>query len=116
MTAAVGKTTYLIKSFQPSEETVGGAKPICDTGIFEKYNVKAIFGTHLWPFIPAGTVASRPEEMMAHASEVTVTVKGKSTHCAKPDEGIDALAIGAGAVYAACTRWKRKLLRTNTGF
>ena len=33
--------------------------------------------------------------MMAHASEVTVTVKGKSTHCAKPDEGIDALAIGA---------------------
>ena len=32
---------------------------------------------------------------MAHASEVTVTVKGKSTHCAKPDEGIDALAIGA---------------------
>ena len=90
-----GWKNNILLLFQPSEETVGGAKPICDTGIFEKYNVKAIFGTHLWPFIPAGTVASRPEEMMAHASEVTVTVKGKSTHCAKPDEGIDALAIGA---------------------
>ena len=90
-----GWKNNILLIFQPSEETVGGAKPICDTGIFEKYNVKAIFGTHLWPFIPAGSIASRPDEMMAHASEVTVTVKGKSTHCAKPDEGIDALAIGA---------------------
>ena len=81
--------------FQPSEETVGGAKPICDSGIFEKYNTQAIYGTHVWPFLPEGDIASRPNEMMAHASEVTMTVHGKSTHCAKPKEGIDALGICA---------------------
>lgn len=81
--------------FQPSEETVGGARPILETGVFEKFQVKAIYGTHVYPFLPAGVIGSRSGELMAHASEVTVTLHGKSTHCAKPDEGIDALAAGA---------------------
>ena len=81
--------------FQPSEETVGGADPICRSGIFERYNTKAIYGTHVWPFLPAGVIGSRKNEMMAHASEVTITVHGKSTHAAKPKEGIDALGICA---------------------
>lgn len=84
--------------FQPSEETVGGAKPICQTGIFEKYHVCAIYGTHLWPFVPEGRIASRNQELMAHASEVTITVHGKSTHCGTADEGIDALSIGCQLV------------------
>ena len=35
--------------FQCAEETTGGAKDICDTGIFKKRKVKAIFGLHIWP-------------------------------------------------------------------
>ena len=35
--------------FQPAEETTGGARDICASGIFKKYKVKAIFGLHLWP-------------------------------------------------------------------
>ena len=81
--------------FQPAEETTGGAKDICDTGIFETYNVRAIFGLHLWPGLPAGTVASRKNELMARSSEVTIDVYGKSAHIAKASEGIDALMAAA---------------------
>lgn len=78
--------------FQPGEESPGGAKPICDTGILEQYRVKAVFGLHLWPGLEKGKIFSRENEMMAHASEVTVDIYGKSSHVARADRGIDALA------------------------
>ena len=78
--------------FQPAEETTGGAKDLCDTGILETYRVKAIFALHLWPGLAAGTIASRREEMMSRSCEVTVDISGKSAHIAKAAEGIDALA------------------------
>ncbi len=81
--------------FQPGEESPGGAKPICDTGVFAQYNVQAIFGLHLWPGLGSGEVFSRKGELMAHASEVTVDIYGKSAHIAKASEGIDALLAGA---------------------
>ena len=78
--------------FQPAEETTGGAKDICDTGIFETYHVTAIFALHLWPGLAAGTIASRREEMMSRSCEVTVDIYGKSAHIAKASDGLDALA------------------------
>ena len=78
--------------FQPGEESPGGAKIICDTGILEKYNVKSVFGLHLWPGLEAGRVFTRENELMSHASEVTIDVYGKSAHLAKAECGIDALA------------------------
>ena len=81
--------------FQPAEETTGGARDLCETGIFREYSVKAIFGLHLWPGLPFGTVASREQELMARSCEVTVDIYGKSAHIAKAWEGLDALAAGA---------------------
>ena len=81
--------------FQPAEETTGGAKDICETGIFEKYNVTAIFGLHLWPGLPEGIIASRAEEMMARSCEVKVDITGRSAHIARASEGLDALEAGA---------------------
>ena len=78
--------------FQPGEETPGGAKPICDTGILKEYGVEAIFGLHLWPGLEAGKVFSRENELMSHASELTVDIYGKSAHLAKAKDGIDAMA------------------------
>ena len=80
--------------FQPAEETTGGAKDLCATGIFRKYNVEAIFGLHLWPGMPEGMIASRKNEMMARSCEVKVDIYGKSAHIARADEGNDALAAG----------------------
>lgn len=77
--------------FQPAEETTGGAKLVCESGVFEEYHCDRIFGWHLWPDLPAGTIAGRPGPLLARSSEVTVTVTGKSSHVAKPHEGKDAL-------------------------
>ena len=78
--------------FQPGEESPGGAKPLCETGIFEQYRVKAIFGLHLWPGLTPGQVFSRRGELMARSSEVNVDIYGKSAHIAKAREGVDATA------------------------
>lgn len=80
--------------FQPAEETIGGAKFICDTGVFEEHRVEAIFGLHLWPGLEPGSIYSRNCELMARASEVNVDVYGKSAHIAKASEGVDAIAAG----------------------
>ena len=80
--------------FQPAEETTGGARDICKTGIFKLYKVEAIFGIHLWPGLEAGKIFSRKEEMMSRSCEVKVDIYGKSAHLAKANEGIDALNAG----------------------
>lgn len=81
--------------FQPAEETTGGARDICETGVLTRYNVQAIFGLHLWPGLEAGVIASRKNELMARSCEVTVDIYGRSAHIAKAAEGIDALMAGA---------------------
>ena len=83
--------------FQPAEEASGGAKEICDSGIFEQYNVEAIFGLHLWPGLPKGKIFSRPGEMMSRSAELTVDIYGKSAHIGRSWEGID--ATEAACVY-----------------
>jgi len=81
--------------FQPAEESPGGAKLICDTGVLEQYRVKTIFGMHLWPQLRKGVVFSRVNELMSRASEVTVDIYGKSSHIGNPSAGIDATAAAA---------------------
>ena len=94
--------------FQPGEESPGGAEPLCATGILEKYNVQAIFGLHLWPGLEKGTVFSRENELMSRGSELTVDVYGKSSHIARSDRGIDALA-GAVAFYSRMIALEKRL-------
>lgn len=85
----------LLFLFQPSEETTGGARALCESGILGKYNVTRVFGMHLWPELPEGRIFCRPGPMMARSSEITVTVTGRSVHISKYREGRDALTAGA---------------------
>ena len=94
--------------FQSAEETTGGAKDICDSGVFTQCNVKAIFGLHLWPGLEAGVVASRRQELMARSSEVNVDIYGKSAHIAKASQGVDAL-MAAVEFYQKAMEMERKL-------
>lgn len=87
--------------FQPAEETIGGARELCLTGLLETYQVKAIFGLHLWPMLSKHQVASRAGGMMARASELTVEIFGRSVHLAKWQDGKDALAAAAEFVQKA---------------
>ena len=80
--------------FQPSEETTGGAKGICETGVLKKYGVNRIFGIHLWPFLDFGEIGSKAGPIMAKSSEVNIEIFGRASHATKPENGIDALLIG----------------------
>lgn len=80
--------------FQPAEETTGGARDICKSGVFENYNVRAIFGIHLWPELPLGTIASRKNEMMSRSCEVSVKITGRACSAARFEKGLDALRSG----------------------
>ena len=77
--------------FEPAEETDGGAKPICDTGLLEDYRVQEIYGLHLWPELPLHTIGTRPGGMMARSCELTVDISGSSAHIARWQEAKDAL-------------------------
>ena len=77
--------------FQPAEEATGGAKPICDSGVFETHQVEAIFGLHLWPGLTKGKIFSRPGGMMSRSAELDVDFYGKSAHIGRSWEGIDSM-------------------------
>jgi len=77
--------------FQPAEETTGGAKIICDSGILKKYQVDRVFGIHIWPGFEAGQPAACPGSMMAGSCEVTAISRGESSHCAGTGENKDAI-------------------------
>ena len=80
--------------FSRRRETTGGAKDLCQSGVLEAHKVQCVFGMHLWPELPAGVIASRKREMMSRSCEVSVTITGRSSHIAKAEEGLDALAAG----------------------
>lgn len=80
--------------FQPAEETTGGAKFVCESGVFEQYHVDRIFGFHLWPDLPKGQIASKSGALLAASNESTFTFHGKASHIAKASEGRDSLEAG----------------------
>lgn len=83
------KSVLLI--FQPAEEAPGRAKDIVETGIFKKYNVKAIYGMHLFPELPEGVVACKEGPFFAQATVISVGITGKSGHGAMPHKAVDPL-------------------------
>ena len=89
--------------FQPSEEGApkgeeGGASLMIKEGVLEDPPVRAIFGLHVWPDADVGYVLFSPGPIMAGADGFDIIIKGKSSHAARPSEGIDAIALSAQTV------------------
>ncbi len=80
--------------FQPGEEGPGGARPLTESGVLEAHRVRRVFGLHLWPGLPGGTVWTRPGPLMASANEVTLLLTGRGVHISRWQEGRDALLAG----------------------
>ena len=53
--------------FQPAEEGGAGAKRMCDEGALENPGVERVFGLHVWPHLPTGSIGSRAGTFMAAA-------------------------------------------------
>ena len=82
--------------FEPDEEGSGGAKRIIEAGALK--NVDAVFGAHVSPDLPSGTVGVKFGKFYAASDMFTVKVHGKSSHGAEPEKGIDSLSAAAKMV------------------
>lgn len=86
--------------FQPDEEESGGARRMIDAGCMSDPPVSAVFGAHVAPDLPKGSVGIRFGKFYAASDVFDVTVTGKSAHGAQPEKGIDALAAAAAMISA----------------
>jgi amidohydrolase len=82
--------------FQPAEETGEGADWMVADGAME--GVRALFGVHTYPNLPAGLIGVRSGSLTAAAGELEVEVIGESGHGARPHQGTDAIWIAAKVV------------------
>lgn len=84
--------------FQPGEETAAGAQAMVDDGLWDKApRPEVIFGQHVMP-VEAGTIHLRPGATMAQADSWKVTLSGKGSHAAQPQNSIDPIVLGAHIV------------------
>ena len=87
--------------FQPGEEVPAGEKSgaleVIKAGALEDPEVDAIFGLHVWPELPVGTVGLQPGVTMAAADSFIVKVRGESSHAGEPHKGKDAI-FAAGSL------------------
>ena len=74
--------------FQPAEERLpGGAVEMIRAGVLESAPgpfSKAVFGQHVMPNQPVGTIGVRPGAFMASADEIYLTVRAQGGHAAMP--------------------------------
>lgn len=95
--------------FQPAEELSphGGSKGMLASGHLD--DVQAVYGLHVWPDLPHGKVGVKAGPLMAATDHFTIKIHGKTAHGAKPNQGIDAVVLGAQFVMAAQTFVSRKV-------
>lgn len=87
--------------FQPAEEKApGGAKPLIDAGLLEKYKPSAIFSQHCFPNVPTGSIALCKGSFMAAADELYITVHGQGGHASAPHKARDPILASAHIVTA----------------
>ncbi len=84
--------------FQPAEETVGGAEPMVAAGAMQ--GVDRVYGLHVMPNLPVGTVETRTGTLNASTDSVLLTLHGKAGHGAYPEQGTDAIVCAAQVISA----------------
>ena len=85
----------LLALFQPAEETGDGAQGMVDDGLLKRIPAPDVaLAQHLLPGI-AGTVATRSGPFMATEDSIKVTVYGRGSHGALPQNSIDPVVLAA---------------------
>lgn len=85
--------------FQPAEEVPpGGARELVELGVVD--DVEHIFGLHVFPTSPVGTIALKEGVYVASSDNFDITIRGKGGHGSMPQHCIDPVTIGAEMVGA----------------
>ena len=97
-TRAFAGTVHFV--FQPAEENEGGGRVMVADGLFERFPVKAVFGLHNWPGLPAGSFAVHDGPVMAAFDVFDLTVRGRGGHGAMPHLAADPVVAAAQMILA----------------
>ncbi|MEN8202248.1 MAG: M20 family metallopeptidase [Bacteroidota bacterium] len=84
--------------FQPGEEVVAAGKELIEKGVLADPKPDVVLALHGWPGYPAGTICSRPGEMMAAADFFKITITGKGGHGAGTDQSLNPIVVASKTV------------------
>lgn len=77
--------------FQPAEETGAGAAAMIRDGMFDRFDISAVYGLHNWPGLEFGRFLACDGAQMAAVDRFDTTLTGAGCHAAMPHLGRDAL-------------------------
>jgi amidohydrolase len=81
-----GKVSFL---FQPAEETGEGAAAMIADAKFANLRADRFIALHNIPGIPIGQITLRPHAICVASAGVEIKVKGRSSHAAEPEKGLN---------------------------
>lgn len=84
--------------FQPGEESNGGARCIINDGALENPSVDGIFGLHMMPDLPTGTIATKSGYLSATDDEFYIKIHGRGAHSSEPETGVNAIVIASQVI------------------
>lgn len=100
--------------FQPAEEGLGGARDMIKDGLFDRFPVDEVYGMHNSPNGEPGTFGICKGAAMAGASFFDITVQGKGSHAAMPQQSRDPLVIASALVGSLQTILSRNVAPLDT--
>ena len=88
--------------FQPAEEILSGAKNMIENGVLEKPKPDGALMLHVMAGLPlkTGTIIVANGISAPAADYFTINIQGKGCHGSTPQQGVDALTIGAHILIA----------------
>src|SRR5207249_9385087 len=95
--------------FQPAEEGGAGGLRMCEEGVLEEPRVERIFGLHVWPFLPTGSIGSRAGTFLAAVGMLQIDIIGKGGHAAMPHLAVDPIVTAAKVICELQTILSREL-------
>ena len=105
-------TVHLI--FQPAEEGGAGAKAMMDDGLFTRFPCEAVFGMHNWHGSKVGQFGIHAGPTMASSNEFEITITGRGSHAAIPNDSVDSVIVATHLVQALQTIVSRNVKPVDT--
>ncbi|MGB1237994.1 MAG: M20 aminoacylase family protein [Pseudomonadales bacterium] len=95
--------------FQPDEEHGRGAQAMIDDGLFERFEIDAVYGIHNFPGLASGQFMVRAGSLMASETAFEIVIKGQGGHAALPHRGVDPIVVGSQVILALQTIVSRNM-------
>lgn len=84
--------------FQPSEESLTGAKYMIKAGVLDNPRVEKIIALHSWPYLETGVIGKWIGPYYASADSFEISIIGESGHGAYPHKTPDSIIAASNIV------------------